>query len=180
MKSIKKTIGLALLASGGLASGVVAVPSKALALGWDPESMVAQTTGTTGMSAANINQQSLANWVQGFTTFLLGIAIVLFVLKVVLTAVDRMLFKNNIGGGSGGGGSNPMARTAPSGGGGSGSGFSLANIPIIGAYPQDTEWKDVFIHFGKNVAIVAGAWVLVQIVVGVILFVFGTITNGVA
>lgn len=179
MKSAKKAIGFMLLASGACATAVAAAPQSAMALGWEPESMVAQTTGTTGMTAANINQQSLANWVQSFTTFILGIAIVLFVLKVVLTAVDRMIFKNNISGG-GGGGAGAGRPGAPSGGGGGGGGFTLANIPIVGAYPQDTDWKDVFIHFGKNIAIVAGAWVLVQIVVGVILFVFGTITNGVA
>ena len=162
MIGIKKTIGAALLGSACAASTVMALPAKALALGWDPESMVAQTTGTTGMSAANINQQSLANWVQGFTTFLLGIAIVLFVLKVVLTAIDRMVLQDNT--------STDAKKNGDT---------ILTKLPIIGAY-KDASWADVFKHFGKNVAIVAGAWVLVQIVVGVILFVFGTITNGVA
>lgn len=161
MFGIKKKIGAALIGSACAASAVMALPSKAMALGWDPQSMVAQTTGTTGMTAANINQQSLANWVQNFTTFILGIAIVLFVLKVVLTAIDRMVLQNNTG----------EAKTNGE--------TILTKLPIIGAY-KDASWKEVFIHFGKNIAIVAGAWVLVQIVVGVILFVFGTITNGVA
>lgn len=179
MRGLKKKIGLAVMSSGALAS-LMALPSTAFALGWDPDDMMDKAgTGTgVGLSSGTINQQTLADWVMGLTTFLLGIAIVLFVLKVVLTAVDRMIFKNDINGGGGGGGGGMPGRGGGGGGGGS-NGFSLANIPIVGAYPQDVEWKTIFIHFGKNVAIVAGAWVLVQIVVSVILFVFGTLTNGV-
>lgn len=163
MFNVKKKIGAAVLASAGITTAIMSAPQSAMALGWDPQSMVAQTTGTTGMTAANINQQSFANWVQTFTTFLLGIAIVLFVLKVVLTAIDKMVFAQLD--------SQGKAKEGD---------FTLSKIPIVGAYPPGTEWKEVFIHFGKNIAIVAGAWVLVQIVVGVILFVFGTITSGVA
>lgn len=170
MKSMKKLVGSALLASGVCAASIAAVPQNAMALGWEPESMVAQTTGTTGMTAANINQQSLATWVQNFTTFLLGIAIVIFVLKIVLTAVDKMLLK---GPSSGSGSPSPSS----SKGGGSNI-FDLTKIPIIGAYSG--EWGDIFKHFGIQVAVVAGAWVLVQIVVGVILFVFGTLTSTVS
>lgn len=159
--SIKKKIGAAALGVAGVASGIAAMPSTAMALGWEPEAMVAQTTGATGMTAANINQQSLATWVQNFTTFLLGIAIVIFVLKIVLTAVDRMLLQKNINDNKG------AEETV------------LNKLPIIGAYKGAT-WGEILKHFGIQVGIVAGAWVLVQIVVGVILFVFGTLTSTVS
>ena len=167
MSGIKKKIGAAFLGIAGAASMLLALPSTAMAaIGWDPKDMINKAGGDSGvgLKAGSITQESLANWVMGFTTFILGIAIVLFVLKVVLTAVDRMVLGNVDGSGK-----------STKGNGG----FSLANIPIIGAYDYNVEWKTVFIHFGKNVAIVAGAWVLVQIVVSVILFVFGTLTNGV-
>jgi hypothetical protein len=167
MNKLNKTLGSLLLLSSGLATAATIAPQYASALGWEANDMIKNTTGATGMTAATIDQQSLAKWVTDFTTFLLGIAIVLFVLKVVLTAIDRMIFKSDVGGSDSG----SKQRS-----GGSSSGFSLADIPFIGAYPQGTDWKDIWKHFALQIAIVAGAWVLVQVMVGVVLFVFSSIT----
>jgi hypothetical protein len=169
MNKLNKTLGSLLLLSSGLATAATIAPQYASALGWEANDMIKNTTGATGMTAATIDQQSLAKWVTDFTTFLLGIAIVLFVLKVVLTAIDRMIFKSDIGGSDGG-------KQRSGSGGGSSSGFSLADIPFIGAYPQGTDWKDIWKHFALQIAIVAGAWVLVQVMVGVVLFVFSSLT----
>jgi hypothetical protein len=155
MGHLQKALGSLLLVSSGLATAATIAPQYASALGWQANDMIKNTTGATGMTAATIDQQSLAKWVTDFTTFLLGIAIVLFVLKVVLTAIDRMVFQKP--------------------GNESGS-FSLSSIPVLGAYEPKVTWKDVWKHFALQIGIVAGAWVLVQVMVGVVLFVFSSIT----
>lgn len=167
MRGIKKALGGALLASG-LASFMMLLPSHAHALGWKAQDMIAQTSGVTELDAKPITQADVAGWVSTMTVWLLGLAIVFFVLKVVLTAIDRMLFQNKMDdGGKGGGGR----------GTGSAEETVLNRIPFIGAYPQDVPWKKIWIHFGKNVAIVAGAWILVNLVVNIVLWIFGSVTG---
>lgn len=167
MRGIKKALGGALLASG-LASFMMLLPSHAHALGWKAQDMIAQTSGVTELDAKPITQADVAGWVNTMTVWILGLAIVFFVLKVVLTAIDRMLFQNKMdGGGKGGGGR----------GTGSAEETVLNRIPFIGAYPQDVPWKEIWIHFGKNVAIVAGAWILVNLVVNIVLWIFGSVTG---
>ena len=169
--SVQKTVGAFALAACGLAGiSALATASPAFALGWNANAMIQNTTGSTGgMTAANITQESFADWVTTFTTWILGLAIVAFVLKVVLTAVDRLVFGSPEAGKGGGGGR---------GGRGGDEGGVLCKIPLIGAYQPNVPWKDVFIFFGKNLAIVAGAWVIVQILTGVILFVFTALAGG--
>jgi hypothetical protein len=159
MNTIQKILGNVLLIFSGIFIITMLSPQYASALGWEANDMIKNTTGATGMTAATIDQQSLAKWVTDFTTFLLGIAIVLFVLKVVLTAIDRMIFKD------------PNNKSKAAAGT-----FTLASIPFIGAYPWDVEWKDIWKHFALQIGIVAGAWVLVQVMVGVVLFVFSSLT----
>lgn len=170
MKGIKKALGGALLATG-LASFVMMLPQQAFAagstLGWKADEMVKNTTGVTGMEAKAISQADVAAWVTSITTWILGLAIVFFVLKVVLTAIDRMLFQNQVGTDSKGKAVSPNSDET-----------MLNRIPFVGAYPQNMPWKEIWIHFGKNIAIVAGAWVLVNLVVNVILWLFGVLTTG--
>lgn len=137
----------------------MACPLSAFALGWDPTSMAQQAAGQSGTTITTIDQNTVATWVTNITTFLLGIAIVIFVLKVVLTAICEMLMADNDG----------MKDT-------------LQGIPLIGAYKIGNgdckNFKDVFLKkFAKNLAIVVGAWVLVQLVVGLVLWLFGTFTQ---
>lgn len=166
MRGIKKALGGALLASG-LASFMMLLPSHAHALGWKAQDMIAQTSGVTELDAKPITQADVAGWVTTIIVWILGLAIVFFVLKVGLTAIDRMLFQNKMEGGGKGG----------SRGTGSADETVLNRIPFIGAYPQDVPWKEIWIHFGKNVGIVAGAWVLVNLVVNIVLWIFGSVTG---
>lgn len=171
--SVQKKVGAFALAACGLAGiSSLAATSSAFALGWNANGMISNTgVSTGGMTAANITQESFANWVTTFTTWILGLAIVAFVLKVVLTAVDRLVFGSPDAAKGGGGGGGRGGRGGDEGG-------VLCKIPLIGAYQPTVPWKEVFIHFGKNLAIVAGAWVIVQILTGVILFVFQALAGG--
>ena len=148
-------------------------------IGWNPTDMLNKTnTGGGNFNATTINQQTVFNWVQTITTWVLGIAIVLFVLKVVLTAIDRMVFDPDKGGTGGGGGGGGMGGGGGNRGGRQGSGESiLSRIPIIGAYDASMSWKEIWKSFAKNIAIVAGAWVLVQLIAGIVMFAFNTITT---
>ena len=142
-------------------------------IGWKPDDMLGRAeTGNGNLTADKINQQSIFNWVQMITGWAFGIAVVLFALKVALTAIDRMVFdpdKGNSGSSSSRGGS--------SGGRSSGGTSVLSQIPIIGAYDPSMSWKEVWISFAKSVAIVAGVWVIIQILIGLIMFAFGQVTQ---
>lgn len=167
--SIKKMIGSALLCCSALLAPVLALPQTALAIeGWTPNAAISGMAGHS-VSVKKFDEQTLMNWVQTIAMWLLGIAVILFVFKVVLTAVDRLIFGNQDGnvqfGGNGGGGK---------GGGDAG---ILTKIPAIGAYPANVPWKEIWIHLAKNIAIVAGAWVVVQLIVQVVLWLFGTVTK---
>ncbi|RAP50740.1 MAG: hypothetical protein BZ138_06380, partial [Methanosphaera sp. rholeuAM270] len=114
----------------------------------------------------------ISGWVGTFTTWALGIAIAIFVLKIVLTAIDRMLFASKSASSSGG-----MGGKSSGGSGGVTGGDVLTRIPLIGAYDSAVDWKEVFIHFGKQLAIVVGAWIFVQLVVNLVMFAFGALNQ---
>lgn len=137
---------------------LLAAPEVALADGW--------TQGVLDTSAQQVGQDSagkptaegISETVRKVSGWILGIAIVLFVLKVVLTAVDRILVGND-----------------------SQSGYPsnsfLTRIPIVGAYPLPTggqggergyTWKDIWVHFGVQIAIAISAWFLVQLSIGIV------------
>lgn len=169
--SVKSRIGALLLAGGGataVASSLAPQTAYAASLGWSVNGMLQNSNVTgAGLDITNINQQSFANAVTTITTFLLGMAIVAVVLRVVLTAIDRMVFSSRIGNGPRGGG--------PGGGMGRGGGDDdgvLTKIPLIGAYPSNVPWKTVFGNFAKNLAIVIGAWFLINLIAGVVQFAF--------
>lgn len=159
MFDIKKKIGTVLLGISGVAAAFMSLPQKASAVGWEPNEMISSATGQANIDPTVVTQANIAGVVQTVTRWILGIAIVLFIAKVVLTAIDRMLFQD------------PKAGRNSS----DKDGF-LQQIPVIGAYPADQEWKNVWLHFGKNVAIVVGAWLIVQILVGIVSFVFTSIS----
>ncbi|RAP50743.1 MAG: hypothetical protein BZ138_06395 [Methanosphaera sp. rholeuAM270] len=170
MMNVKKTVGFALLVAIGVIGALLAsIPVPALAAGptaWNAKDMMdnAYKTGESGGSVTEIDGAVISGWVGTFTTWALGIAIAVFVLKIVLTAIDRMLFASNAGGSTGLGG--------VSGGG------VLTRIPLVGAYDKDVLWKEVFIHFGKQLALVVGAWIFVQLVVNLVMFAFDALNNG--
>ena len=131
------------------ASVAVATESR-----FTPQSIL-NSAGTTGDTQfTQVNGEWINTRVTGIAGWILGVAIALFVLRVILTAVDRMVL----------GGDDPY-RPPNSG---------LTAIPLIGAYPSKDangngySWKDVWISFGKNLAICIGAWVLVNEMVGLV------------
>lgn len=151
---------MAILAGMPLLAG----PSAALADTSTPSGVIGEATkrahGNEGdtLSAGTLNEKikAIAAWV-------LGLAVVIFVLKVVLTAVDRMLNDNRNGERS-----------------------FLVNIPIIGAYPQPEQggygssgggytWKRVWINFAVQLVIAIGAWLLVGLVTGLLSGIFNQI-----
>ena len=132
---------------------------------WSPKSLITETS-TGGIKPADVNQNNAETLVKNIASWALGIAIALFVLKVVLTAVDRLFV----------GGEMPQqGRPMP------GKGSFLQMIPIVGAYPPPDghgngySWKEVFINFMVQIAICTAAWLIVQFLIGMILWFFGQI-----
>lgn len=127
---------------------------------WSPESLITETS-TAGITPADVSQSSAESLVKGIAGWVLGIAIALFVLKLVLTAVDRIFIPKGEG---------QPGRPGPA------RGSILQTIPVVGAYPPPDGrgggygWKEVFINFITQVAICVGAWVIVQFLIGTILW----------
>ena len=182
----KKTIGFAGLLAVGMASAaspVLAFANTPAGGGgggggvsgkaWTASGMMGSAYGNVGTGGVtDFTPAMFADWISTFTTWALGLAIAAFVLKIVLTAIDRMIFSNEGGKATGQGGQGQNRGAKVQGGG------ILKSIPLVGAYDEELGWKEIFIHFGKQVAVVAGAWILVQLVVNVVLFAFGAITPG--
>ena len=73
-----------------------------------------------------------------------GVAVVVFVFRIVITAVDRMVF----------------------------GGSQFNSIPLVGSYKNegDTQaWGNIFRKFAVQLAIVAGTWIIVSLVAGIVL-----------
>lgn len=144
----------AAVAASGVA--VALAPAVALADGWasDITGNAAERTGDSGgktVTASDINDR-----VQSITAWLLGLAIGIFVLKVVLTGIDRILLDKDTNG----------AKDSP-----------LVNLPIIGAYPQPSEkpggergytWQRIWTNLFLQVAITVAAWLIVGFIIGLI------------
>lgn len=110
--------------------------------------------------------QKISEW----TPVIIGTAFIVLSLKIVITAVARFFDGSSGGrGGSRGGGAG-----APGGGGRGGQGESfLYHIPLIGAYPSNMSWLDIFKNVGFNLAIVLGFWIILGLIVGLINYFLG-------
>ena len=125
--------------------------------------MLSNGASDAGMSITNVDSGGVNTWVIGIAKWLAGLATVCFVLKVVMTAVDRMVLGNtNDGMPQRGGQRNQQS-----------SGFRLSDIPLIGAYQPDVSWKQVWLNFAKNLAIVVGVYVIISLIMGVIMWLIG-------
>lgn len=147
-----------------VASGVsmLLMPMPALAgssgLGWQD---IGKET-PQGVTAGNVS-----TFGETLMKAVLGIVIGVFVLKVVLTAVDRIIFGGSNSGGNKGNGNE---------------GFRLDDIPIIGAY-RDPErsgdspwtWQRIFTFFAIQIALAAGAYVIVGLMMSLLSTVFSKI-----
>ena len=174
----KDTVKTAIVATGAVTGSLALAPHEAAAVGWDADEMMTSAGKTSGnIAPTKIDASTVDQWVTGITNWLIGIAVVVFVLRVVLTAVDRMVLGNTqdgMGGrpGPGGPGGGPGGPGGPQGGG-----FRLSDIPVVGAYPPNISWKQVWINFAKNLALVVGAYIIVQLIMGVILWLIGVGTS---
>lgn len=132
--------------SGSALNGSASVSSGSSGGTWSPTDLLDES----GVERKDVTGASVNGVVRNIAGWALGIAISLFVLRVVLTGIDRILVGNE-GGHS-----------------------FLSSIPLVGAYPPPSAdgegypWKDVWINFAKNLAMVVGAWVIVNAVVGLV------------
>lgn len=158
MNVTKTTRYLTHAGAAALGAGIPLLAGASVAFAGDerftPDSILESAGQQGSLEFEEVNGSTINTRVTAIAGWLLGVAIAIFVLRVILTAVDRMVL----------GGDDPY-RPANSG---------LAAIPLIGAYPsKDAQgngysWKDVWINFGKNLAICIGAWVLVNMMVGAV------------
>lgn len=154
------------LGAYGIMAPIVCVP-VAFGSQWDPQEMMENAGSAGGIDVQPLTAERLAEAVKTFTSYIIAIAVILFVLKVVLTAVDRMVLGNSAEsvefGGGGPNGQNNLTK------------FRLCDIPLIGAYKPEVAWKRVWIHFATQLAIIAAAWLIVQVIMQVILMLIGFI-----
>ena len=149
---------------------ILATPSMALA-GWTDDTLnsAAQRVGQT--DAKEAGGGSIIEALSTLTNWLLGISLVLFVLKVVLTAVDRILVDYEKNSAYQAGGESSL----------------LVSIPIVGAYPPPDQysdggdtgysWKRIWINFATQLIIAVAAWFFVRMIFGALLAVFGSLTG---
>ena len=124
----------------------------------------------------------MENTIKPLTDYFALAAISVFVIKVVLTAVDRFVLMDTA----------------------SGAVFRLTEIPIIGAYvaPGDAQsnklleeqnkrfglrnldktsdkdgytWKNIFMRFAKNIAVIASVWVVIRLIYMFVFFLISSV-----
>lgn len=157
------------MALGTAGAAILACPVPAMAAGpgqWSVNTMLNNAGNSGGVTPRSIDATDITNWVNTVVSWAVGIAVAFFVLRVALTAFDRMVLANS---------------------------NTTAHVP--GAYPNPGDerydpndvqgntppegwtWKRIWINFAKQIALVAGAWVLVQIVMGIVQMVFAATTS---
>ena len=158
-KTIFYAIGSSLLVITPLLSLLdpdISYASESGGLGWSPQEFINDpNTGLADEGNPDTAFQAVSTFVNTASTAVAGFAIIFFVLRVALTAIDRMVLEN---------GSSSANKTNPS---------PLVSIPFIGAYPYSYEWKHIWLTFFKQFAIIAAAWSIVQLLMGVLLLFFG-------
>ena len=125
-----------------------------------------------GDEGETLSANTLGEKIRAIAAWLLGLAVVIFVLKVVLTAVDRILNDRESSVDSHRGNTYYFHNSF------------LVSIPIIGAYPpperdgyNHTEngytWKKVWANFAVQLVIAVGAWMMIELIVGLLSGVLG-------
>lgn len=159
---------------------LLAAPQVAMADDW--------VSGVLDTSAQNVGEEqagkptgdSVANTIKSVSGWIIGIAIVLFVLKVIMTAIDRILFDRDSSIVSRSGNTNYFENSV------------LVGIPIIGAYPPPESrpndpyadkskkgytWKDIWILFFVQLLIAVGSWFFVNLVVDLLAGLLGKVSS---
>lgn len=169
---LKNAIKTAIVVTGGaISANIFLLPCDAMAMkshsnppDWSAGTMLSNGASDAGVAITKVDSGGANNWVIGIAKWIIGLAVVCFVLRVVMTAVDRMVLGNIDDG----------QQRGPRGG--QGSGFRLSDIPMIGAYSPDVPWKQVWLNFAKNLAIVVGAYLIIELIMGVIMWLIGVTT----
>lgn len=120
---------------------LLGMPSIAYAepgIGWSSSDMASKQDVNPDTQAVGMDM--LGDVVFQGTTICASVAVVIFVFRVVLTAVDKMAF----------------------------SGQQFSSIKWIGSYGT-SEWKEIFRKFAVQLGIVAVAWTIVNLVTGLAL-----------
>lgn len=157
------------VALGTAGAAILAAPVPALAASssqWDVSSMLNSAGKQSGSTPVDVSANTITTWVNGIVSWAVGIAVALFVLRIALTAFDRFVLAN----------SNttwhvPLAYPNP------GDERYDENDIQGNTPPEGWTWKRIWINFGKNLGIVAGAWLLVQLVMGIIQMVSSAATS---
>lgn len=158
--NVSKT--LRYLSAVGSAAVMAGAPTVALA-DWTPDDMLGKAGSEGSFDVQKVNGDTINERVTAIAGWAIGIAVALFVLRVVLTAVDRMVL----------GGEDESGRQQS----------VLSGIPIIGAYPPKQRdgsgytWKDVWLNFAKQLAVCVGAWFLVGLIVGIVGWMMNSVTS---
>ena len=126
--------------------------------------------GGDSVDPTTIDAEVISGWVKTFATWAIGIAIVIFVLRIVITAIDRMLFQKDNGSG------NRSQGVNGSGGGGGNSDSPLSGLPSI-IRPYTGDWKSIFKTFALQLGVCACAWLIVNILAGVVLWVANSLLS---
>lgn len=154
-----------------LASAACAIaPTQAYATGWDV-SDEANAVGATQDAARSVQAPTISTVFGAVTNWVAGIAVAIFVLRVAMTAIDRMVLSGQHGWHA----------------------FKLSEIPFIGAYPDPDDiiemdeananayaaqhghtkrqtlwtWRRIWKRFALQIGIVAGIWAIMRILLGI-------------
>ena len=158
--------GAMTLGTGAPLAISLAAPATAIAADgqWTAESMLnsaGESDTFDNNKVKKINGEYITGIVNNIASWAIGIAVALFVLRVVMTAVDRMIVGEKV---------DPRTGRVQS---------VLSSIPVIGAYPPKDmqgngyDWKDVWLNFAKQLAICVGAWFLVNLIMGLVSWFMG-------
>lgn len=152
-----KTMRCAMLIASMPAAIGTALATPAFAAGqWKVNDMLTNAGKEAGVQPTQVTAGTITEWVNTIVSWAIGIFVAFFVLRIALTAFDRMVLANS---------------------------NSTAHVPgaypnpgderydpndVQGAPPEGWTWKRIWINFAKNIAIVAGAWAFVQLIMGIV------------
>lgn len=147
----------AALGTAGVSILATPVPAMAAVGGQYGVSEMLNSAGrNAGIQPTVINGSTVTRWVNGIANWAVGIAVALFVLRIILTAIDRFVLAN-------------MNTTAHVPGSYPNPGDERYDEnDVKGNPPEGWTWKHIWFNFGKNLGILAGAWLIVQVIMGII------------
>ena len=161
IRKVTKVVTCGMYAALGTAGvSILATPVPAMAAvggQYGVSEMLNNAGRDAGVQPTVINGSTVTYWVNGIASWAVRIAVAFFVLRIVLTAIDRFVLANS---------------------------NTTAHVPLSYPNPGDERydendvkgntppegwtWKRIWINFGKNLGILAGAWLIVQLIMGII------------